>query len=39
MRDAPIQTHVNSRAWAVLEKASQYCEKLLGEIPAGCLLW
>ena len=34
MNDAPIQAHVNGRAWAVLEKARQYCDKLLGEVRA-----
>jgi predicted nucleotidyltransferase len=34
MNDAPIQTHVNNRAWVLLEKARKYCDKLLGEIRA-----
>jgi hypothetical protein len=34
MNDVPIQPHLNSRSWAVLEKARQYCEKLLGEVRA-----
>jgi hypothetical protein len=34
MSDAPIQTHVNSRAWAVLEKARQHCDNLLGNVRA-----
>jgi hypothetical protein len=36
MIDAPIQTHVNSRAWAVLEKARQHGDKVLGNVRAVC---
>jgi hypothetical protein len=36
MNDAPIQTHVNSRTWAVLEKARQHCGKVLSEVRAVC---
>lgn len=36
MSDAPIQTHVNNRAWAVLEMARQYCDKLLVDIRTIC---
>jgi hypothetical protein len=36
MSDAPIQSHVNHRAWAVLEKARQHCDKLLGEVSESC---
>jgi hypothetical protein len=36
MSNAPIQTHVNQRAWAVLEKAGQHCDKVLGDVRATC---
>jgi hypothetical protein len=36
MNDNPIQTHVNSRAWAVLEKARQHCDKVLGDVRSIC---
>jgi hypothetical protein len=36
MIDAPIQPHVNSRAWAVLEKARQHGDKVLGDVRAIC---
>ena len=36
MSDAPIRTHVNDRAWAVLEKARLYCEKLLSDARMVC---
>lgn len=31
-----LQTHVNSRAWAVLEKARLHCEKLLSDVRMVC---
>lgn len=34
--NAPIQPHLNSRAWTVLEKARQYCDKVLGEVRSVC---
>ena len=36
MNDAPIQTHVNSRAWATLEKARRYCDRLIGDVRSIC---
>jgi hypothetical protein len=36
MNDDPIQTHVNSRAWAVLEKARQHCHKVLADVRVVC---
>lgn len=36
MIDVPIQTHVNGRTWAVLEKARHHCDKVLGDVRAIC---
>jgi hypothetical protein len=36
MSEVPIQTHVNSRAWAVLEEAQQHCDKVLADVRAIC---
>ena len=36
MIDVPIQAHVNKRARAVLGRAGQHCDKLLGDVRAIC---
>jgi hypothetical protein len=36
MSDAPIQTHVNNRSWAVLEKARQHCDTVLAKVRTVC---
>jgi predicted nucleotidyltransferase len=36
MSDPPIQTHVNSRTWAVLEKARQHCDRVLADVRTVC---
>lgn len=36
MNDISIQPHVNSRSWAVLDKARQHCDELLASVGTVC---